>query len=490
MLASGSWDDTIRLHRVKDGKLLWILISGSKGNWLSINPNNRLWRGDDGSLLVNKDENGNVTPVLPPKPVNKGYLNIRVDNQISIQAFDGRATPIIFKIKNIGAGRVYWINIIQDMDRAQKTPLVFHPPPTSVNLEPGDEIEMTCKVSALSQYTNPFGIVSTLYLKITTAYGDPIPIEIPVNIHVPTIQLLQAKLQKQDKTVLLVLLQNVGDQDILTETEFTGKIGDYELNKVTKKTINKLEKFDLSFTIPGALEIEKNSKLNLIARKSAYPVHVWEFNDIPISFPLPAWFWFVLFNLLLLVSTIGIYYLRIYLHPLTKILSKTPSAILNLAPQELLRARNLLKLSRRLETVLSSSSIYKSHFENSILFYRNWGLNKRCQYLVERLEATCESVIQDHIHLYKFKMCREFMLNMDQCLLAFPPGDMPANEVLNHIKKIEGAFYQICLFITFNEQQQAELRKTSLNLDNLFVTPHDKELTHLLLSPSPLDVFA
>jgi hypothetical protein len=79
---------------------------------------------------------------------------------------------------------------------------------------------------------------------------------------------------------------------------------------------------------------------------------------------------------------------------------------------------------------------------------------------------------------------------MDQCLLAFPPGDMPAKEVISHIKKIEGYSYQVCLFITFNENQQEELRKTSLNLENSFVTPQSKELTHLLLSPSPLDVFA
>jgi hypothetical protein len=404
-----------------------------------------------------------------------------------LNTFDGEITPFTLKIKNTGKGKVYWLKVVEDTDKKGKISMAFYPTPTCLVMEPGEEIEMPCKVSAFTQYTNPQDQKITLYLKITTAHNDPITLEIPVSIHVPNLQLVKINLTKKDKKYLVVSMKNSSMQNLLPEIEFFGRIGNSSLETIRKKGVNKRETFQLSFPLPENLKITQNSRLNLIARKLTTPVHMWEFNDYKIL--PPPWYWYLFWGILFSSIIIGIYYFGIYLHPLTKQLSKDPVVILNLPPQELKQARFLLKHTRRLGSVLSSVSIQKSLFENSISFYIRWDSDKRCQYLVERLEAICEPVTKYHIHLYKL-MSDNFMLNMDQCLLAFPPGDMPANEVIGHIKKIQGYSYQVCLFITFNESQQAELRKTSLNLDNLFVTPQSKELTHLLLSPSPVDVFA
>ncbi|MCP4105551.1 MAG: hypothetical protein GY749_08450 [Desulfobacteraceae bacterium] len=47
----------------------------------------------------------------------------------------------------------------------------------------------------------------------------------------------------------------------------------------------------------------------------------------------------------------------------------------------------------------------------------------------------------------------------------------------------------ICLIITLKDKQQADLRKESINTSNLFVTPNNRELATLLLSPFPEQAF-
>jgi hypothetical protein len=434
-LASASSDGTLQVRKLTGSRwtLAKILIAGSQGNWLSIDTiENRLMRGDDSTMLVTIDKTGSIKPIPPPGPRQKGALEITTPPG-PLQTLDGQATPFSLELRNTGPGKIYWIRVIKDLDREQtntiekrKNPLEFYPPKTHNVLQPGETVNLPCRVSALSDYIKPSRQTAVLYLKITSTYNrteKPLTLDIPVTVKTPTLHLLEAKVQKQDQTVLLVSIQNIGYQDLSTETEFTGKIGNYELNKVTQKKINKLEKFDISFTIPDKPEIDKNSKLNLLARKPGFPVHEWEFKDVPVIFPT-FWHLYVIGVMIFLGILAGLYYLRYFHHPLVLGLSEIPGRLLGLLPGQLTQAGRLFFPAPRLETLLSSAGVSRERYNRALAFYHDPGNTpaQQCQYLARRLEALMEPVYEKEIFIYQLQMAPGFILNMDRCLLVIPPG--------------------------------------------------------------------
>ncbi|NIM14878.1 MAG: hypothetical protein GTN53_25910 [Candidatus Aminicenantes bacterium] len=492
--ATGYDDGTIRLYSKEDNysKIKWTFIGGQKGNWMSINRENRVWRYDDGTLLIKKDENGRITPVLPPEPKEEGILDI-LYKPSALQTLDGESKKFSIRLKNNGKRRLYWINVIQDIDIENKNPLVFHPPSTRAILEPREEVEMKCKVSGFTSYENPEEKLSQLNLKITHAYGAPIYTKIPVEICIPRLNLIAVENDKNKKDLLLITLYNTGKQDLRGESVINATIRNKQVRQNIQLNLEAGARTPtlFSFNLPVVWFGERKLKnLNLTLTNANHPLHVWKFTAKNIILPAHQWYWYVLLGFLVLVTIISFYYLRFYRHPLVLQLSKSPETFTHLDPNELHHAKNLLKRAQRLKTVLSSVSITKSRLEQGISFFRDWDPEKRCHYIGELLDAKYESILKDEIHLFKFHLSRDFILNMNQCLVAFPNNEIPAHEILSRIKKVEGANYLVCVFISSNEEQHAELHKASLNLDNLFVTPESKELTHLLLSPNPLDVFA
>ncbi|UCH98818.1 MAG: hypothetical protein JSV88_34105 [Candidatus Aminicenantes bacterium] len=504
-LASGSWDGTLQLQKLigPQWTLSKIFVPGSQGNWLSIDTiENRLMRGDDGTLLVTKDESGSIKPVPPPVPPKKGTLEL-INQPGPLQTLDGQATPFSLQLKNSGQGKIYWIQVIKDHNREQtntignrKNPLVFYPPKTHIKLEPGETTTLPCQVSALSDYTNPSGQSALLYLKIISTYNStqkPLSLEIPVTVQTPTLDLLEAKVQKQDQTVLLVArFQNIGAQNLPADTQFSGKANNYSLDEIKHpEIIQPGAAKDISFVIPASLEIDKNTRINLIARKTTFPIHEWEFKDVPLIFPT-FWHLYVLGVMIFLGILVGIYYLRYYRHPLILGLSEKPAGLLHLHPGELTRARRLFFPAPRLETLLTSVGISRGRYNKALAFYHDPRFTpaQKCQYLAQRLEASAEPISENEIYIYKLQLPPDFILNMDRCLLVYPPVDMEEADILGHIKKIEVGSSQVCLIILPYERYQSGLYQTAKKFDNWLVVPELPILTELLLSPTPLDVFA
>jgi hypothetical protein len=67
---------------------------------------------------------------------------------------------------------------------------------------------------------------------------------------------------------------------------------------------------------------------------------------------------------------------------------------------------------------------------------------------------------------------------------------MEETDILSHIKKIKDSGSQVCLVILPYEGLQTGLYLTAKKFDNWLVVPELPILTELLLSPTPLDVFA
>ncbi len=496
----------ILLRRIPDGETLWTFIGGQNGNWLSFNQENWVWRGDDGSFLVKKDEYGRITPLMPPPP--KSLENIRfavLEKPSKLETYDGEATGFTLELKNTGSENLYWLNVVQQTKDlpAEKNPLVFHPPATQIILEPGKSATLACKVSAASPYTNPKEQSATLYLQITSAYGTPVALEIPVNIHVPQLKLLKAILQEQEKNVLIVTLQNIGQQDLAKGIIVTCTIANVTtgavvpLDTVEKKVIKQGETFDITFSVPKNLQVNWQSRLNMLVRKSNQPAHEWLFQGQSIVLTKPAWYWYILFAVLALAALGGLYYLRLYLHPLVTQLSKSPIELLHLEPTGLERAQNLLNRTHRLDTVLSGAEVSKSRLKKAIAFYHDENPEHRLHILAQQLEAKQEPFqeintlpLDPIIHLFQLQLSSDFMLNLDRCIVAFPAPGAAAGDILKNLRQVEILNYRVCILVTLDDTQQTALRKESLNTENLLVTPSGKELTHLLLSKDPLTPLA
>jgi len=290
----------------------------------------------------------------------------------------------------------------------------------------------------------------------------------------------------------VAILKNIGQQDISTPVEITVNIAGQDPGKVTLPKIDKQEEVDTPFTIPGTVKLDNQTPRVLIVKKTEHPIHAWEFEDkeFPITTLKPSWYWYLLLMVLVSVSGVALYYLRYYRHPLVLRLSASPDDLAGLPGRELSTARYLLKRTHRLDSVLAAVPVSKTRLEQAIAFYRDWKPGQQCEYLAERLGAAFEPVQAKALVMFKLDLDKNFLLNLGQCLVLFPPGDIPALDIIQQTGAVEDARDQVCLVIVPNEDRQREFRKISLSADNLYVTPDSKELTTLLLSPSPREDFA
>jgi hypothetical protein len=486
-LASGGEDGTVRSYTGAGFSLSWIASGGLRGNWLTCNAHKHCWRYDDGSFLQRKEPQGVLTPVLPLEPQEAGDVEV-LSAPSALIAEDGAPTAFILTLRNRGRDRVYWVNVVHDLVQSMAIPILFHPPTTRVVLESDSTAELSCNVSAPAEYTNPQERQGMLHLQVPTAYGDLIPLNSPVTARTPSLQLIKA-LQTQDRRPLEVTLRNAGEQDLLSETVFQAQVAETVLDKVPRQQMRAHETITLSFALPVGLGT-KNGGLMLTAAKLTHPVRVWEFPAQPITLPTPLWYMYALLAVLFTGSSAGVYYLRMYRHPLVVQLSASPQSLSHLSLDQLAQAQRLLHRTGRLATVLSANAIQKSQMEQAVAFAQGLGAAARCKLLAERVHATYEPFATDHIPLFTLRMGHDFMLNIDRWLMALPPEEMPTAQVLMHLQQVEETRFQTCLIISTAAQQQSELRQASQDPSNWLVTPDSRELTTLLLSQEPLDALA
>src|SRR5262249_4014359 len=246
------------------------------------------------------------------------------------------------------------------------------------------------------------------------------PLSIPVTAYAPSLQLITAR-QAQDRRTVEVSLRNEGKQDVLSDTVFEAKIAETTLDKVTKQEIHADETVTLAFALPDTLSLTRDMRLALNATKLAHPVREWEFREQPITLPIPQWYMYAGLAVLFVGSGTGVYYLRLYRHPLVMQLSASQQALRHLPLEQLTQAQRLLRRTGRLAAVLAAETIQRPWLTQAISFARTPDAHTRCALLATRLQAVCEPVPTDHLTLFKLRMGEDFMLNIDYLLLALPP---------------------------------------------------------------------
>ncbi|PON17753.1 hypothetical protein C2W62_11605 [Candidatus Entotheonella serta] len=111
MLASGSRDETVKLWDVHNRVELSTLLSGKQGNWVWIDHRQRVWRGDDGTLLKKRvPPSGNLRPVPVHNMSAQDQLSIAV-TPLEITVQSGKSADVSIRVSNTGTHPAYWLRL-------------------------------------------------------------------------------------------------------------------------------------------------------------------------------------------------------------------------------------------------------------------------------------------------------------------------------------------------------------------------------------------
>jgi len=188
---------------------------------------------------------------------------------------------------------------------------------------------------------------------------------------------------------------------------------------------------------------------------------------------------FILLGLVLLLSMV-LYHWRFYFDPIVL----KPSRLLITPLEQLCQAKDLLERTHRLQ----SSGVPGEWLDKAINF-ATLSNAERCAWLATRLKATEIAIVHAEFFQLQFSEAFPLRLNDNRCLVYFPSGDSTELKRLSEHKK-DSNDSEITIVISLEPTQQTSLRPMAKNRENWWVVPSSRELTELLLSPNPTDIFA
>jgi hypothetical protein len=481
-IASGSDDGKIIIHENM------IMIPGQRGTCLSYNiQTKKCLRYDDGTFLVNNNE-GDISPVLPDAAKQ---LTGDVGRPLSslpeqLHVLESIPTHFMIHLQNPHSHKLFWIHIFQVIDTDIDCPLIFHPPPAQGVLAPGASISLSCSVSALMPYSKTTAGAYQLRLSMVSANCSPKALTIPVTIQAPDIHIQNAVVTLEDKPALRVSVINTGAMDISNKVEFQAIMGETVLDSINRSQLQAGQAVDLAFALPESLKITDMTQLSFSAKKFSNPIHQWFFDSVPYQSPMPSWQLYALLAGIVFTLFMLLFVTHKYFHPLVLQLSKKPENLIQLSAVELIKAQKLLTRTKGLDTILSFNHISPSAFASCTQFFQTTNPEQHAKIIADRLAARFETIDHTDIPMFKLHMPTDFLLNMDNCLLAFAPIDMDANDFFAHLKKVRDTHFQVCVIISFDqadEKQGAIIQQKASDPGNWFVAPTHKELLSFLLFP-------
>ncbi len=503
-IASASVDNTVKLWSLKDLSQLQTLLGGNNGNWLRIDEQGGIFRGDDGTFLQTREKrNGRWQPVLPTDMATENQLEVLVKPQM-VTLQPGKSEPIKIRITNTGPDSAYWLHLkpVWSEDNVVR----LDPPDSSwtakgrqkwkpsriAKLDAGKSATLHARVSLNLDFPATFVQSGERQLVITVVSANGTEVEQPIQVNVQS-PWLEWQTAESDKNTLKMGVHNLG----------TLRLTDFPLNlhlKGASKPLNQqvipsLEPGEmtlLSVQLPNSIQLDSQALL-LKGRTSKLPIFEWELPSPQIQRSSPLLLWFLL--PLFVLTLVAVFYLRRYRHPLVVSLSKEPALLMQLPPEQLPEVYTRLTQTGRLETVLSRNEVTQKTFRASLAFFSKKNEEERAHQLVNRIGGTVapSQSTEDpkpNITLWEIRLPDHFPLNVKNCLLCFPPLDSEPQDFMEELRKVAKTQMWITLLISENADYQRKLYETSKDLSNKWVAPLRSELTNLLLSPTPATILA
>ncbi|MBN2443368.1 MAG: PD40 domain-containing protein [Spirochaetales bacterium] len=474
-IASSSWDDTIKLWDRVTYKLKSTLISGQNGNWLSYTPGGKVLRYDDGNFLCRMD---GAKPVpVEPQDAEPGQLEL-MDNPQILNVTNGEVKNFSVTVKNASEHPVYWTYVVVDEKESEPTPLVFFPPSRVGVIQPGVEHTFSCGVSAYCTYESPEESSPILNLKIKGLNCSTITIPIQTKMEVPMLFLENLQLKKENKeNFLSVRIMNRGSVP-LSESTITLQVkdSDIQFTTVTQPEIGSGERVVVPFSVPEGLELTKDSRITVRVEKTAYPVHVWKFEDQNIEIITIFTYIFIIVGI---IAGLGIIIFLFFLSPLPVILriSFKPDVVYTLP---LDRFAGLCRF-------INNGGKNKKYLD-AARFYRNPGPETWYPLIAELFSVAITPMGSGSFSCYEMSLGREFILNLPTCYIAFPPETEQLAGIRKRIRQLTRKPNPVVIIITINKEKIIEWQKAAASEGVFAVIPTLTDLTALLLHPDPLQV--
>jgi WD40 repeat protein len=212
---------------------------------------------------------------------------------------------------------------------------------------------------------------------------------------------------------------------------------------------------------------------------------------LPKSLRLSMWYQYILLlALTIIVLSMVLYYL--YHHHIVEGLSTNASGLLRLPLPMLPKVRRLLRLTRRLDSVLSDSTVSVRLLNKAIGFLKMSPV-EQATILANRLGAKCEEMSSNlplkKTDLFRLHLHESFPLNLKSFLLYLPATRLSTTEILNQLQQREEMALQKVVIILLNTEQWQALHAYGRDISNLWIVPNHSELTEWLLSPNPVQIF-
>jgi WD40 repeat protein len=165
MIATASDDATVRVWDVKTKTVLQIQVAGKHANWLSIDRQKIVCRGDDGTMLKNRSiKNDRWLPVQTADSGRPDTCSISVvPGHVTLTR--GESKDLRVRVTNSGPHPAYWLNLKPLADRGQA---IRFDPPDHMFKGKGEQIWRPERIARLEP-----GETATLYARIRLNFNLP-----------------------------------------------------------------------------------------------------------------------------------------------------------------------------------------------------------------------------------------------------------------------------------------------------------------------------
>ncbi|CAA6819383.1 MAG: High-affnity carbon uptake protein Hat/HatR [uncultured Sulfurovum sp.] len=488
-IVSGSSDNSVKIWDSNKTTALKSLLGGQRGNWLSKNHENGTFtRGDDGTLLLEKETFKAVQPRWYVEQKSVDDINLSVGNR-HLKFDNNQKAKLLLQLKNLDQ------NISVLSLKGESKHLLVVPKRVGV-LQVFETREVVLDVFAKVSRDDPKFIKNEeLKLTCTTPKGAEFNLSIFVSIDFSTLKVESATLSKAEKT-FTVTVKNIGNKILekatvkLEEPFSTGtqELKNLEVNKsrdfifsipaysnrTQNKDIDEKSPFKFSVAIANEEEILKNPAGTKIA-----PAYVWHFDngDVTISLDKLAWYEYALWVVTGLVLLALIIYFRRYRNTLVLQLQSDPKGLLKLNPAALQEAKTKLSKINELESVLKTLEIEPEKLRETLAFFEN-NEEQKVAYLAESLNA---SYVKEGA-FYRLSLGESFSVHTLNSFLVYV-DDVSASSI-----EKKALATQDKIFVLGKSEEQNTLAKKAHNKTNFMIAPTVTQLNRLLLGQDAQEV--
>jgi len=461
-IISGSWDGTVKVWDIKAKREILSFLGGERGNWSSFDKReSSILRGDDGSFYHHKK---NFTPLAPPDMASKDNLKISY-RQNSITIEQGKTANIDITITNEGDKEAFWIKPVMDDNKR----LILYPS-FVYKLNPSQSQNITLSLTSNADMVNPRPIDTNLSLRWITANKSEYKKTFPVRIKTPLLKLKRAELQRDKKSIKIVL-QNRSDQTIKK----------LKLYLLKPQKSSEFEPFDIkpNETVEKTFSLSKKTDANKIsfeAYETQLPNFEWIFKDQKLVYEKLPLFLYIVLMILFIATAVALFYYKRYKDPLVIKLSQNPEKLCELFIEELKIVKTKLSKTGRLKSVLLHNGVGSERF-NSAIEFEKADFNQKAALFAKRMDARFVP-LQDNA--FMIKMSEFFSLNVKNFVLFMSEKEDFA-DMLNDIKNIPQYKNSIIFIMAKDSILQKSIYKKNLTDYEKFVVPKPQEITKILL---------